>query len=152
MATAPQKTVQPGDSGSVDADELARMLDEHNSARRAANFALVKAAGMVLGVCVTVVSVGTGVWTWASSSLRASFEREQEQRDQVERVDGLEANTAELAKAVRAMERVMELERVEREHEQAILGMILSGQGQDMPAVPPKVQAAREEIEQLLSE
>jgi len=130
--------------------ELERLLDERARKRREHNFALVKTLGMVLGVLVTVGSIGTGVAAWVSAGMRSDFERERAADDQAARLTDVEVKAYGLTAAVSDIERVMELERVERAHEQNMLRMILEGQGQTPPDPAPSVQDATARIEAIL--
>lgn len=149
LAPAP---LTDSDSSVMDAEALDRALNERARARRDHNVALIKTLGMVLGVCLTLASVGSGIWAWTRARMLADFEQQREVDDQSQRLDAVEAQAAGLAQSVGDIERVMELERVERQQEQRMLEMILTGQGQTPPEPSRDVQAATEEIREILED
>ena len=106
--------------------------------------AWLKAAAVVVGLSVTLLSTGLGLWRWASARVRADVEREQVAESQAARLDVVEAGLGDV-------EKVMQLERLERAQTQTMLRMILQGQGQ-VPPASDEVEHATEEIDAILAE
>ena len=121
------------------------MLDDRAAAAAARRMAWVKAVVLVVGLAVTLSSVGLGVFRWAASRVRADVEREQSDARQVERLDAVEAGLGDV-------ETVMRLERVERTQTQTMLRMLLTGQGQLPPEPADDVAAATARIDAILVE